>query len=73
MIYTDTWVSMAVPSDGSYGVPEGLICGFPVRTDGDGGWEIVKDLKLDDFAQTKLQATVAELEEEKTVVADLLS
>jgi malate dehydrogenase len=67
------WVSMAVVSDGSYGVPEGLICGFPVRTDGDGGWEIVKDLELDDFAQAKLQATVAELEEEKTVVADLLS
>lgn len=67
------WVSMAVVSDGSYGVPEGLICGFPVRTDGDGGWEIVKDLELDDFAQAKLQTTVAELEEEKTVVADLLS
>ena len=66
------WVSMAVVSDGSYGVPEGLICGFPVRTDGEGGWEIVNDLELDDFARTKLAATVAELEEEKTIVADLL-
>ncbi len=68
-----SYVSMAVVSDGSYGVPEGLICGFPVRTDGEGGWEIVKDLELDDFAMAKLQTTVDELQEEKTIVADLLS
>lgn len=67
------WVSMAVVSDGSYGVPEGLICGFPVRTDGEGGWQIVSDLPLDDFAKAKLAVTVAELEEEKAVVASLLT
>ena len=66
------WVSMAVPSDGSYGVPEGLTCGFPVECDGQGGWKIVQGLELDDFAKAKFQASVTELQKEKTVVADLL-
>ncbi|MTV25962.1 malate dehydrogenase [Nitriliruptoraceae bacterium ZYF776] len=66
------WVSMAVPSDGSYGVPEGLISGFPVTTDGAGSYEIVQGLELSDFTQEKLDATVAELQEEKTAVADQL-
>ncbi len=66
------WVSMAVPSDGSYGVPEGLISGFPVRTDGDGGYEIVQGIELTDAAQAKLDATVAELQEEREAVADML-
>ncbi|MFB6372063.1 MAG: malate dehydrogenase, partial [Bradymonadaceae bacterium] len=42
----DNWVSMAVPSDGTYGVEEGLMFSYPVRCDGDGGWEIVDDLEL---------------------------
>ena len=66
------WVSMAVPSDGSYGVPEGLISGFPVTTDGAGTYEIVQGLELSEFAQGKLQATLAELEEERNAVADML-
>ena len=66
------WVSMAVPSDGSYGVPEGLISGFPVTTDGAGTYEIVQGLELSPFAQGKLEATVAELEEERAAVADML-
>ena len=66
------WVSMAVPSDGSYGVPEGLISGFPVTTDGAGTYEIVQGLELSEFAQGKLEATVAELEDERAAVAEML-
>ena len=66
------WVSMAVPSDGSYDVPEGLISGFPVTTDGRGGYEIVQGLELSEFARAKLEATIAELEEEKAAVAEML-
>ena len=66
------WVSMAAPSDGSYGVPEGLISGFPVTTDGSGGYEIVQGLELSGFTQSKLDATVAELQEERAAVADML-
>ncbi|MFN2556033.1 MAG: malate dehydrogenase [Nitriliruptorales bacterium] len=68
----DDWVSMAVPSDGSYGVPEGLICSFPVRTDGKGNYEIVQDLPFSEFAQEKIQVSVRELEEEREVVAELI-
>ncbi len=64
------WVSMAVPSDGSYGVPEGLISSFPCTTD-NGEWSIVPGLDLDEFSQSKLDATVAELAEERTTVTDL--
>ncbi|MEM7307245.1 MAG: malate dehydrogenase [Planctomycetota bacterium] len=66
------WRSVCVPSDGSYGVPAGLISSFPVRSDGKGGWEIVQGLELTDFLSDRLKATVAELEHEKSVVADLL-
>jgi malate dehydrogenase len=66
------WVSMAIPSDGSYGVPEGIISGFPVTTDGVGGYEIVQGLELSDFVQGKLDATLAELQEERSAVADML-
>lgn len=66
------WVSMAVPSDGSYGVPEGIISGFPVTTDGDGGYEIVQDLELSDGARARLDASIAELTEERDAVADML-
>src|SRR3954468_7978266 len=72
---TDTaegdWHSVAVCSDGSYGVDEGLICSFPVRTRG-GKWEIVKDVPLNEFSKAKFDASVAELKEEKSMVADLL-
>lgn len=66
------WVSMAVPSDGSYGVPEGIISGFPVTTDGAGSYQIVQGLELSDFTQGKLDATVAELQEERDAVGDML-
>jgi malate dehydrogenase len=72
---TDTaegdWHSVAVCSDSSYGVEEGLICSFPVRSSG-GKWEIVKDVPLNEFSKTKFDASVAELKEEKSMVADLL-
>ncbi|HUR28451.1 MAG TPA: malate dehydrogenase [Planctomycetota bacterium] len=67
-----TYDSVCVVSDGSYGVPAGLISSFPVRCDGKGGWSIVQGLELNDFLRTKIAATVKELEQERTVVADLL-
>lgn len=66
------WVSMAVPSDGSYGVPEGIISGFPVTTDGKGSYEIVQGLELSAFTQSKLDATVAELQDERSAVQEML-
>src|SRR5438552_3119231 len=65
------WHSVAVCSDGSYGVEEGLICSFPVRSRG-GKWEIVKDVPLNEFGKAKFDASVAELKEEKSMVSDLL-
>ncbi|GAB2971553.1 malate dehydrogenase [Amycolatopsis acidiphila] len=64
------WTSMAVPSDGSYGVPEGLISSFPVTTR-DGKWEIVQGLEIDDFSRGKIDASVAELTEERDAVRKL--
>jgi malate dehydrogenase len=67
------WTSMAVTSDGSYGVPEGLISSFPVRCPGDGTYEIVQGVELDPFGQERLDRTVAELVQERETVTDLLS
>jgi len=64
------WVSMAVPSDGSYGVPEGLISSFPVVCE-DGKYEIVRDLQIDAFSRARIAHTVAELEEERDAVRKL--
>jgi malate dehydrogenase len=64
------WVSMAVRSDGSYGVPEGLISSFPVTTRG-GDWEIVQGLEIDEFSRGKIDASVAELADERSTVKDL--
>jgi malate dehydrogenase len=66
----DDWVSMAVVSDGSYGVPEGLISSFPVTTK-DGNWEIVQGLDIDDFSRGRIDASVAELDEERQAVTEL--
>ncbi|MDO5285387.1 MAG: malate dehydrogenase [Actinomycetia bacterium] len=66
----DSWVSMSVPSDGSYGVPEGLISSFPCRTK-NGDYEIVQGLEIDDFSRAKIDASVAELTEEKNAVTEL--
>jgi malate dehydrogenase len=64
------WVSMAVPSDGSYGVPEGVLCGFPVTTSG-GSYTIVEGLEINDFSRTRIDASAAELVEEREAVAEL--
>lgn len=64
------WVSMAVPSDGSYGVPEGIISSFPCVCR-DGNYEIVQGLEIDDFSRARIDASVAELLEERQAVADL--
>ena len=64
------WVSMAVASDGSYGVPEGLIYSYPVTTSG-GNWEIVEGLEVNDFSRRKMDATAAELFDERAAVAEL--
>jgi malate dehydrogenase len=61
------WVSMGVPSDGSYGVPEGLISGFPC-TCANGAYSIVQGLEIDDFSRAKIDATVAELSAERDTV-----
>ncbi len=66
----DDWVSMAVRSDGSYGVPEGIVSSFPVTTSG-GDWSIVQGLEIDEFSRTRIDASVAELQEEKDAVTQL--
>ena len=66
----DDWASMAVVSDGSYDVPEGLIYSFPVTTS-NGDWEIVQGLEIDEFSRTKMDATAAELVEERDAVTEL--
>ena len=65
------WVSMAIPSDGSYGVPEGLIYSFPVTCSG-GEYSIVQGLDVDDFSRERMDATANELAEERDAVSDLL-
>ncbi|MEI7593610.1 MAG: malate dehydrogenase [Actinomycetes bacterium] len=64
------WVSMAIPSDGSYGVAEGLISSFPVTT-ADGVYSIVQGLDLSEYSRTKIDASVAELVEERDLVGEL--
>ncbi|SFB85764.1 malate dehydrogenase [Streptomyces aidingensis] len=64
------WVSMAIPSDGSYGVPEGLISSFPV-TCADGAYRIVQGLEINDFSRTRIDASVRELAEEREAVRSL--
>jgi malate dehydrogenase len=64
------WVSMAIPSDGSYGVDEGLISSFPVTCAG-GAYQIVRDLDLDDFSRSRIEVTVNELKEERSAVSQL--
>ncbi len=64
------WVSMAVPSDGSYGVPEGIISSFPCTTS-DGSYSIVQDLEINDFSRGKIDASVAELQDEAKAVSEL--
>lgn len=68
------WFSAAVPSDGNaYGVPAGLVFSFPIRADGNGKYEIVRDVPVSDYAKKKLKATTDELLEEREIVKDLLA
>ncbi len=65
------WVSMGVPSDGSYGVEEGIISSFPCTCSG-GSWSIVQGLEIDEFSRGRIDASVAELREEREAVRTLL-
>jgi malate dehydrogenase len=64
------WTSSSVVSDGSYGVPEGLISSFPCRAV-DGEWQIIQGVEINDFSRSKIDASVAELTEERDAVASL--
>lgn len=65
------WASMAVPSDGSYGIPEGILYGFPC-TCSRGSWSIVQGLEINEFSRAKMDATATELQEEAAAVAHLV-
>ena len=65
------WVTMGIPSDGSYGIPEGVIYGFPV-TCKDGKYEIVQGLEISEFSRARMTATYNELLEEREAVKHLL-
>ena len=67
----DDWVSMSVPSDGSYGIEEGIMFSFPV-TCKDGNYAIVQDLELDELGRSRIAATEKELREERAMIEDLL-
>lgn len=66
----DDWTSVGMVSDGSYGIPEGLIAGFPARSVG-GRWEIVQGLDIDEFSRARIDASVAELVGERDAVKEL--
>jgi malate dehydrogenase len=68
----DDFTSLAVVSNGEYGIPEGLQFGFPVRTNGSGEWTVVEGLSHDEFATDRIRITTEELEAERADVADLL-
>jgi len=68
----DDWTSLAVVSSGEYGIPIGLQFGFPVRSDGSGGWTVVEGLVHDPFATDRIRITTEELEAERAEVVDLL-
>jgi malate dehydrogenase len=65
------WVSMAVPADGSYGIPEGVVYSYPVTVSG-GEYRIVAGLEVDEFSRKRMDATLAELREEREGVKGLL-
>ena len=66
------WVSMGVPSDGSYGIPEGVIYGYPVTCEG-GKYKIVKGLAISDFSRGRMDATLKELQEERDGIGHLIA
>ena len=66
------WTSAALVSKGEYGVPAGLVFGYPVTASGDGNWKVVEGLKFDEYGQKKFKTTLDELLQEREVVKDLL-
>ena len=66
------WYSVAVCSDGSYGIEEGLMASMPIRTDADGSWSVVHGVPVDAFSQEKIDLTINELKEERDAVKGLL-
>ena len=66
------WFSAAIPSDGSYGIEEGLMYSYPLTADGEGSWSIVQGIELDDFAKEKVKISMDELQKEREIVKDLL-
>ena len=66
------WVSMGIPSDGSYGIPEGVIYGYPVTCEG-GKHKIVKGLAISDFSRARMDATLKELQEERDGIGHLIA
>lgn len=66
------WHSVAVCSNGEYGIEAGLIASMPIRTNADGSWSVVEGVEIDEFSQAKIDATVAELKEEREAVKDLI-
>ncbi|TLS20104.1 MAG: malate dehydrogenase [Betaproteobacteria bacterium] len=68
---SDEWVTMGVPSDGSYGIPEGVVYGFPCECK-NGDYKIIQGLEIDEYSRGKMNATLAELEEERAAVASML-
>jgi malate dehydrogenase len=68
---SDDWVSMAIPADGSYGIDPGIIYSYPVRCNGS-NYEIVQDLSISDFSRERMDATEAELREERAAIESLL-
>ncbi|MBK1830971.1 malate dehydrogenase [Verrucomicrobiaceae bacterium R5-34] len=66
------WTSVAVCSDGSYGIDAGLIASMPIRVDAEGRWDIVPGVELDEFSRAKVDASVQELRDEREAVASLL-
>ena len=67
------WFSAAIPSDGSYDVTQGLIFSYPLRSSGNGDYEVVQGIELDEFSQQKIQATREELEMEREAVKEMLN
>jgi malate dehydrogenase len=65
------WITMGIPSDGSYGIPEGTIYGFPVTCSA-GRYQLIKGLEIDEFSRSKMDATLKELEEERDAIKHLL-
>ncbi|HLT26857.1 MAG TPA: malate dehydrogenase [Zeimonas sp.] len=68
----DRWVTMGIPSDGAYGIPQDVIYGFPVLCRGNGEYELVRDLPIDEFSRERMDLTLKELLEERDGVAHLL-